>query len=363
MVGLPSAHAFRTNSFRFEQMPVKWWYNPTHEPPAPPGTSWEALIAEAADNWASVTCAEVSFVYEGHTDAEWDNDGINTVYWQAGEVWNWGAGAAAATLHIPQLSGQPREVDLVLNGLDFVWSVGGGDALETYVLDPESVFTHELGHWLGLAHSSDQFATMYQAKLIGQMQASLDSDDKFGLCSLYPGGADECAADSDCPDGWECRSHESLRMCGEKHDPAGAPCSKDRLNCEGMCFITFWDCSALCAYTEQDLSEGYCAPLCRTPDGATSACPDGYSCTDVPGHDVKACYVLPEPDEPSADEVEPSERDAYGAPESHPDGDHAGAAAEGCTAGYPQHPGSTSFILWMYAMILLGAVRRASPAA
>jgi len=299
-VGAPvPVTAFVTNSFRFENMPVRWWYNPANEPPPPPGTSWEELITLAAQNWADVACADVSFEYEGTSDAEWADDGDNVIYWMS--PWGFGSSAAGATLHIPQSDGEAREVDLALNGENYSWTVGGGDAFQTSVVDAESVLTHELGHWLGLSHSPDQFATMYLAKLIGTMQASLDSDDKFGVCSLYPSGQNECSEDTDCPQGWECRGYEGLRVCGERRDPVGSHCSKDYLNCEDMCFITFFDCSGICAFTETDYSDGYCARLCLNEGGDEYECQPGYTCQEVPGQAIKAC--LRPPEEPDAVEV------------------------------------------------------------
>ncbi len=373
------ALGFATNSFRFESMPVSWWYNPAEEPPPPPGTSWEELITLAAENWADVTCANVSFVYEGTTDSEWANDGVNAVFWSSDE-WLWQQGAAAATLHIPKLEGQPREVDLALNGLEFIWTVGGGDVFQTNVLDAESVLTHELGHWLGLSHSADAFATMYQAKLIGTMQASLDADDKFGVCTLYPGGDDECAADADCPDGYECQAFEGLRVCGELRDPVGAHCSKDLLNCDGMCFITFWGCSAICAFTAVDYTAGYCARLCRNASGDEYACDPGYVCQEVPGYDIEACLLATESGEGSPEAVEQlpegaevvqvdvapeqAEGDAeLGAAEPDASGEGVGAAPSdaGCWAGtLPSR--SWPGLVWIGALVSIGYAWRSRAA-
>lgn len=293
----PPAAGFATNTFRFETMPVRWWYNPANEPPPPPGTTWEALIEAAAANWSAVGCAEVSFVYEGIADTEWADDGKNVIFWP--KEWLFQAAAAAATLHDPQDEGEPREVDLALHGQSFQWTVGGGDAFQTDVLDTESVITHEFGHWLGLSHSADQFATMYAAKLIGTMQASLNSDDKFGLCTLYPNGLNECVVHEDCPPGYACHDQPNgdMRACGELRTPIGGHCSKDTLDCVGMCFISLWDCSAVCAFTETDYTDGYCAELCLNANGEERACKPGHSCQPISGYDdVMACYRDPEPE-------------------------------------------------------------------
>ena len=83
------------------------------------------------------------------------------------------------------------------------------------------MITHELGHWLGLAHSPDPYATMYYALLPNGIQASLAGDDKAGVCSLYPNGTDECETDDDCQEGFQCAGFKGLPACDEIHDEAG----------------------------------------------------------------------------------------------------------------------------------------------
>jgi hypothetical protein len=56
-----------------------------------------------------------------------------------------------------------------------------------------SIITHETGHFLGLAHSGDDLATMYAHYIPGTTtMRNLTSDDTAGICSIYlPNGSRE----------------------------------------------------------------------------------------------------------------------------------------------------------------------------
>lgn len=52
--------------------------------------------------------------------------------------------------------------------------------------DFESIITHEAGHFLGMAHSSDPNATMYA--FYAATMRTLHADDIDGICAIYPPG-------------------------------------------------------------------------------------------------------------------------------------------------------------------------------
>jgi hypothetical protein len=53
--------------------------------------------------------------------------------------------------------------------------------------DLASIITHEMGHFLGLAHSGDPSATMWATNQEGSnSMATLSSDDIQGVCTIYP---------------------------------------------------------------------------------------------------------------------------------------------------------------------------------
>jgi hypothetical protein len=290
------AGAFETNGKVWPDMPVQYWVNPAECPEVATEDGPLDIVmvaAMATQAWGGVACADVSFQFMGTTDATWDADGKNVIYCVSNpEDWAFGVGAAGATLWIPQQdASDPMEVDLALNAAELQWQHGGGTALEADVIDPQALITHELGHWLGLTHTPDPFATMYFATLPNAMQNTLAADDKAGLCSLYPSGYEECESDADCLGDWYCKPLQGIPVCHEPHDGAGGFCSKDYINCDEMCWVSFFECQQLCLFTTMSYDEGYCAPLCGE---GHEDCPDGTLCTEVEEHDISVCMEDPD---------------------------------------------------------------------
>ena len=55
--------------------------------------------------------------------------------------------------------------------------------------DVQNAATHELGHFLGLAHSPDPTSTMYASEPLGETsKRALDSGSKQFVCDVYPSG-------------------------------------------------------------------------------------------------------------------------------------------------------------------------------
>jgi hypothetical protein len=68
--------------------------------------------------------------------------------------------------------------------------------------DLESVITHEAGHFLGLAHATDQKATMFASYKPGTTTLrTLTPDDVAGLCSIYPDSSQRVVATTVAPSG------------------------------------------------------------------------------------------------------------------------------------------------------------------
>jgi hypothetical protein len=98
------------------------------------------------------------------------------------------------------------DADIEVNTANFTFSTDGvGTAT-----DLQSVLTHESGHFLGLAHSTDAEATMFAFYNGGTSLRTLSDDDVSAICDVYPPGrksegkctylprhgfAPECAAD------------------------------------------------------------------------------------------------------------------------------------------------------------------------
>jgi MYXO-CTERM domain-containing protein len=115
------------------------------------------------------------------------DDRINCVFWTLKPAdWRFGKNEVALTLvHFRQTSGEIVDVDMDFNGALYVWSAGDCDPGQgTY--DLLGIATHELGHVLGLDHSTDAAATMNRLTFPGNCpQRTLEDDDTETVVTLY----------------------------------------------------------------------------------------------------------------------------------------------------------------------------------
>jgi hypothetical protein len=88
------------------------------------------------------------------------------------------------TLTVSKTTGEILGATIEINSSEYQLVAGGASTDGGY--DLASVLTHEAGHFLGLAHSSDETAVMYAFYHPGS--TALARDDIAGICSIY--GAD-----------------------------------------------------------------------------------------------------------------------------------------------------------------------------
>jgi hypothetical protein len=128
---------------------------------------------------ALATCAKIGF-YQ-------DKGNNNLVVWRTS---NWHVdefhvpnAMALTTLSYDDNSGQILDADIEFNGEEFVFGLDG----EPDKADIRNTATHEIGHMLGLDHSTVDGATMNLSALPGDIdKRTLEPDDEEGLCALYP---------------------------------------------------------------------------------------------------------------------------------------------------------------------------------
>ena len=102
--------------------------------------------------------------------------------------WPFGEEVIALTTLSWQENGELVDADISFNGLDYRWSVGTEDVF----VDFRSIALHEVGHFLGLAHSQDPSAVMRVDYEEGQLVRTLGADDAAGIAALYPCNQQPC---------------------------------------------------------------------------------------------------------------------------------------------------------------------------
>jgi len=117
-------------------------------------------------------------------DAEWpyQNTGAETL--------------ALTTVFFNPDTGEIYDANIELNSYDANFVIGAGDADSDHD-DLNAVLTHEIGHFLGLSHSSIFNATMYQSYQLGM--TTLEDDDVAAICAAAP--PDRVVADPGDPPG------------------------------------------------------------------------------------------------------------------------------------------------------------------
>lgn len=109
--------------------------------------------------------------------------------------WPYSASGDADTLALTHVTynldtGELYDADIEINTAQNKFSLDGTGT------DPDllAVLTHEAGHFLGLAHSTDPNATMY-AHYVGTSMRTLAPDDVDAICSVYAPDGTRATAD------------------------------------------------------------------------------------------------------------------------------------------------------------------------
>jgi hypothetical protein len=148
-------------------------------------------VRGAFDAWDAATPG-LKVVYGGRVEDEvvgYDPAGENTNHVAFGrDVWAFAPDALAVTLSTHrQRTGELLDADIVVNEMNFEWAVGAPD-----VHDLQNAMTHEVGHFLGLAHSDVHDASMYASAPVGETEKrDLHDDDVQAARVLYPAAGGE----------------------------------------------------------------------------------------------------------------------------------------------------------------------------
>lgn len=173
------------------------------------GDELETIVHRSFETWNEPSCTDFKLVAgeltstsaaEFERDAGWTGN-ENIVVWRDDQWVDKSASAYAVTSVSHSSTGIIGDADVEVNTKhhDFAHFQQSqvDDATE---IDIENTLTHEVGHFLGLAHSADPEATMFGDALAGEIKKrTLRRDDIDGLCTIYSGKKrrDDCVYPKD----------------------------------------------------------------------------------------------------------------------------------------------------------------------
>lgn len=173
----------------------------------------DRVLEESMLPWNAIECSDIALVLAEPTDEkitgfDWaegtDGDNENIVVFRnddaedALDAWLHQLGALAiTTVTFESNQGRLLDADIEVNDASFQFTTCDPEDNDCDVdFDLQNTLTHELGHVLGLDHSSDGDATMFaSAPRSDTSKRTLSADDQAAICLVYPSGGPI----GDCP--------------------------------------------------------------------------------------------------------------------------------------------------------------------
>jgi len=162
-----------------------------------------AVLSRSFDTWSDQTCSSLRLVYAGRTAETQaglppDREAVNFVHFVEDgwvELRYPRAALALTSVTYNPRTGQIADADIEMNATLFEFSIIDGPSLATRH-DIENTVTHEVGHFVGLEHTTEAAhtgsgtytdATMAASSPGGETgKRSLHEDDVAALCDAYP---------------------------------------------------------------------------------------------------------------------------------------------------------------------------------
>lgn len=146
----------------------------------------EARAAFAS--WGTMLGSHLAISFEtGETGLGTGRDGLNVVRWGTDADDEFVDPVALGTTYLTYKTstGQVLEADIVINGVNYEWTIVEGECSDRY--DLQNILAHETGHLLGVAHSVDHNeSTMYpSAGMCETKKRALAADDQEAITFLY----------------------------------------------------------------------------------------------------------------------------------------------------------------------------------
>ncbi len=146
----------------------------------------EARAAFAS--WGTMLGSHLAISFEtGDAGLGTGRDGLNVVRWGTDADDEFVDPVALGTTYLTYKTstGQILEADIVINGVNYEWTMVEGECSDRY--DLQNILAHETGHLLGIAHSVDHNeSTMYpSAGMCETKKRALATDDQEAITFLY----------------------------------------------------------------------------------------------------------------------------------------------------------------------------------
>jgi len=150
--------------------------------------------------WMAVSGVAIAFQQESDTSSPSSSDGKNTLSWIESKWTDLSfrppSNALAVTLSsFDSSTGAISDADIYFNAQDFNWAIVESSQDSAFI-DVQNIATHEIGHLIGLDHSSNDLfetdpdladATMFYASGSGESsRREPHADDIKGIRALYP---------------------------------------------------------------------------------------------------------------------------------------------------------------------------------
>ncbi|MCB9595920.1 MAG: matrixin family metalloprotease [Sandaracinaceae bacterium] len=166
------------------------------------------VLSRSIATWNAVTCDGTPIGYDLilmeerttcdgplYRDGGGNVNSVEFIYDWAEHMYDANAFAVTTVWH-RRSTGEILDADMDLNERRGPYGICPPEGCDTRIVDLENVVTHEMGHYLGLAHSQERDATMYASAVAGEvLKRDLAADDIEGMCTIYPPGRPEGECD------------------------------------------------------------------------------------------------------------------------------------------------------------------------
>ena len=288
------------NIVRWDHPDLTYYLDPNGAPGA--GTAAIPVVKQSFQDWADVPCTKLTFQYLGSTTNKnvlpisGKQNGKNELVWINDSLWDFGGEVLGVTVPLYDYSGTIAESDIAFNGYYYSWNTKGTVGYNT--MDVKSVAIHEIGHFFGLQHvlyGYNEYDPPTMAPTVdpGGGTATLNADDKKGVCFLYPAsGYFSCSSASDCPmivdqDNYGNEKYAGQLKCQGGYCSGVSGVSPGSVSFGGTCQKAS-DCKSPDTCVQLDSGSMVCTHKC---DPANDTCPSGYHCAKVVSSGKNYCVV------------------------------------------------------------------------